>query len=91
MAAPSFLPTPSSDLPVAELPYLSAPLLVASRSRRVCLTCHWFRHHAGPDGIPLLACQRHGGLIAHGEHLSRRCPAWTDDLQRLHGWCPEAA
>jgi hypothetical protein len=32
--------------------------------------------------IPLLTCQLHQGLLAHGEHLTRRC-------QR--GWAPEVA
>jgi hypothetical protein len=31
-------------------------MLVASRSRKVCLTCHFFRHHAGLSCIPLLTC-----------------------------------
>ena len=27
-------------------PYLDGDVLLASRSRKVCMTCHWFRHHA---------------------------------------------
>jgi hypothetical protein len=29
------------------------------------MTCHFFRHHPGSNGIPLLSCQLHQGLIAH--------------------------
>jgi hypothetical protein len=28
-------------------PYLDEEVLVASRSRKVCVACHWFRHHGG--------------------------------------------
>jgi hypothetical protein len=56
-------------------------LLVSTRGRRVCMTCHWFRHHAG-GGIPVLTCQLHRGQIAHGEHLTSRCPGWIDDRVR---------
>jgi hypothetical protein len=54
-------------------PYLPPELLRPSRSRQVCMTCHWFRHHAGASCITLLCCQLHQGLIGQGEHLSRRC------------------
>jgi hypothetical protein len=46
------------------------------------MTCHWFEHHAGVNCIPLLTCQLHQGLIAHGEHLTSRCQGWTDDMAR---------
>jgi hypothetical protein len=62
-----------------------------ARSRKVCMTCHWFRHHAGVNCIPVLTCQLHQGLIAHGEHLTSRCQGWTDDLVRQKGWAPEVA
>jgi hypothetical protein len=39
--------------------------------------------------IPLLTCQLHQGLIAHGEHLTSRCQGWTDDMTRSRGWAPE--
>jgi len=55
------------------------------------MTCHWFRHHAGVNCIPVLTCQLHQGLIAHGEHLTRRCQGWTDDMTRSRGWAPEVA
>jgi hypothetical protein len=55
------------------------------------MTCHWFRHHAGVNCIPVLTCQLHQGLIAHGEHLVSRCQGWTDDLVRQQGWAPEVA
>jgi hypothetical protein len=76
--------------PVVEWPYLDQEVLQASRSRKVFLTCHWFRHHAGPNCIPLLTCQLHQGLIAQGEHLISRCPGWTEDLVRQRGWAPQA-
>ncbi len=71
-------------------PYLDEEVLTASRSSKVCLTCHWFRHHAGVNCIPLLTCQLHQGLLAHGEHLTRRCQGWTDDMTRQRWWgcCP---
>ena len=71
--------------------YLDEEVLVASRSRKVCMTCHWFRHHAGVNGIPVLTCQLHQGLLTHGEHLTRRCQGWTEDMTRQRGWCPEVA
>ncbi len=70
-------------------PYLDRDVLRPSRSRKVCMTCHWFRHHAGPECIPVLTCQLHQGLIAQGEHLIRRCQGWTDDMARQRGWAPE--
>ncbi len=48
--------------------YLDEAVLLTTRSRKVCMTCHWFRHHAGVNCIPLLTCQLHQG--------------WTDDVQR---------
>ncbi len=74
-----------------EWPYLDEEVLVASRSRKVCMTCHWFRHHAGVNCIPVLTCQLHLGLLAQGEHLTRRCQVWTKDMLRQRGWCPEVA
>jgi len=38
-------------------------VLRASRSRKVCMTCHWFRHHARAERIPVLTCQLHRGQI----------------------------
>ena len=70
---------------VGEWPFLDQPRLVPSRSRWVCLTCHWFRHRAGADGIPLLTCQLHRGLITHGEHLTRCCTCWTDATAHVCG------
>ena len=71
-------------------PYLDGDVLLPSRSRKVCMTCHWFRHHAGAQCIPLLTCQLHQGLVAQGDHLLNRCQGWTDDMQRQRGWAPEA-
>ncbi|MEA5422124.1 galactose oxidase [Synechococcus sp. CCY9201] len=79
------------DAPIEEWPYLGQEVLVPARSRKVCMTCHWFRHHAGANCIPLLTCQLHQGLIAQGEHLTNRCQGWTDDMVRQTGWAPEVA
>jgi hypothetical protein len=67
---------------VEEWPYLDSDVIVQGRNRKVCMTCHWFRHHAGVNCIPVLTCQLHQGLIAHGEHLTSRCQGWTDDMTR---------
>ncbi|MCP9916267.1 galactose oxidase [Cyanobium sp. ATX 6F1] len=77
---------PSRLEPIEDWPWLGGPVLVAARSRKVCMTCHWFRHHAAPGGIPMLTCQLHQGLLAHGDHLTHRCSGWTDDLHRQRGW-----
>jgi hypothetical protein len=50
-----------SGMPVAQgdcevWPYLDQDVLRPSRSRKVCMTCHWFRHHAGKECIPVLTC-----------------------------------
>jgi len=58
----------------AELIYLDEQVLLPIHHRQVCITCHWFRHHAGVNCIPLLTCQLHEGLISHGDHLTHRCP-----------------
>ena len=71
--------------------YLDDGVLIASRSRQVCMTCHFFRHHPGPECIPLLTCHLHQGCIAQGEHLTYRCQGWTDDMVRQRGWAPEVA
>jgi hypothetical protein len=80
----------AGEVPIDAWPYLDQEVLKSSRSRKVCMTCHWFRHHAGVNCIPLLTCQLHEGLITHGEHLIRRCQGWTDDMARQRGWAPEA-
>jgi hypothetical protein len=47
---------------VAVVPFnisrLDQDVLRTSRSHQGCMTCHLFRHHPGPDGIPLLTCHR---------------------------------
>ncbi|CAK6689018.1 hypothetical protein BBFGKLBO_00531 [Synechococcus sp. CBW1107] len=47
---------PSRSDSVEDWPYLDQDVLHPSRSRKVCLTCHWLRHHAGTNCIPLLTC-----------------------------------
>ena len=64
---------PSRDEAIEDWPWLDQDVLRSSRSRQVCMTCHFFRHHPGPNCIPLLTCHLHQGLIAHGEHLTHRC------------------
>ena len=94
------LPRPAAlaaqlEIPVEDWPYLDEGVLLKTRSRKVCMTCHWFRHHAGVNCIPVLTCQLHQGLIAHGEHLTQPLPG----LDRRHdppaglgtGGRPEAA
>ena len=75
----------------SDRPYLDEAVLLKTRSSKVCMTCHWFRHHAGVNCIPVLTCQLNQGLIVHGEHLTSRCQGWTDDLARQQGWAPEVA
>jgi hypothetical protein len=50
---------------------------------------HPSQYHGGGNCIPLLTCQLQKRLLAHGEHLTRRCQGWTDDMTRQLGWCPE--
>ena len=52
---------------IEDWPWLDQDVLRSSRSRsrQVCMTFHFFRHHPGPNGIPLLCCQLDQGLIAH--------------------------
>jgi hypothetical protein len=93
----AMVPVPLSHLEpsridaIEDWPWLDQDVLRTSRSRQVCMTCHFFRHHPGPDCIPLLTCHLHQGLIAHGEHLTHRCSGWTEDLHRHRGWAPEVA
>ena len=76
---------------IEDWPWLDQQVLRTSRSHQVCMTCHLFRHYPGPDGIPLLTCHLHQGLIAHGEHLTRRCSGWMENLRRQWDWEPEVA
>ena len=81
---------PSHMDAIEDWPWLDQDVLRSSRSRQVCMTCHFFRHHPGPNCIPPLTCHLHQGLIAHGEHLTQRCQGSTDDLVRQRGWAPRA-
>ena len=83
--------TPRVTLALPSWPYLGPEQLLPSRSRQVCLTCHWFRHHADADSLPMLSCQWHQALICHGDHLTQRCPCWIEPRHVGGGWCPEAA
>jgi len=65
--------------------------VLPSRSCQVCTTRHCFRNQAGLNFIPLLTWQLKEGLISNGDHLSYRCPHWTQDLAAQRAWAPEAA
>ena len=82
---------PSRAEEIDAWPYLVEGMLPKTRSRQVCMTCHFFLYHPGPNCIPLLTCHLHQGLIAHGEHLTHRCSGWSEDLHRQRGWAPEVA
>ena len=41
---------------IEDWPWLDQAVLRASRSRHVCMTCHLFRRHPGPECIPVLNC-----------------------------------
>ena len=47
---------PSRKEEIEDWPYLDEGTLLKTRSRKVCMTCHWFRHHAGVNCIPVLTC-----------------------------------
>jgi len=72
-------------------PQLDPSLLIPRRSKQVCLTCRWFRHHLGEAEIPKLTCQFHQGLIGQEKHLTRRCQSWSGETTGPLGWAPEAA
>jgi len=40
---------PSRTEEIEDWPWLDKAVLRPSRSRQVCMTCHFFRHHPGPD------------------------------------------
>ena len=65
---------PSRTDEIEEWPYLDEAVLLRTRSRKVCMTCHWFRHHAGVNCIPV---------------LTSRCQGWTDDQVCQKGWASE--
>ena len=70
---------------------LREPVLRSRRSRKVCMSCHFFRHRVAADGIPEFTCELHRALIGQGVHLGSRWQGWTDDLVRQQGWAPEVA
>ena len=84
-------PADRIEFTTEEWPFLDQEVLVQARSHKVCMTCHWFEHHAGVNCIPLLTCQLHQGLIVHGEHLTSGCQGWTDDMARQAGRAPVVA
>ena len=69
------------ETPIEEWPYLEEAVLLKTRSRKVCMTCHWFRHHAGVNCIPVLTCQLHQGLIGPWRAPHQPLP----ELDRRHG------
>ena len=46
---------PSREEAIEEWPWLDEAVLRSSRSRQACMTCHFFRHHPGPNCIPCQA------------------------------------
>jgi hypothetical protein len=64
-----------------EWPLLGSELLHPSVGQRVCMTCHWFGHEAGPNCIPYLVCRLHQGLVTQGDHLIWGCEGWVDQRQ----------
>lgn len=79
LPSPALRPWPAGrpEIPIKEWPCLDGAVLTAvllrSRSSEVCMTCHCFRHHASANGIAVLTCELHQGLIAYGGHLVSRC------------------
>ena len=69
---------PSRIDAIEDWPWVDQDMLRSSRSRQVCMSCHFLRYHPGPNCIPVLTCHLHQGLIAHGEHLTHRCQGWTE-------------
>ena len=49
---------PSRDEEIEEWPWLDQEMLRSSRSRQVCMTCHFFQHHLDPNCTPLLRHRR---------------------------------
>ncbi len=75
-------------------------MLRSSRSRQVCMTCDFFRHHLGPNCISLLIGHLKSGLIrpwrAPQPPLSPQEGWISDGRQLLHfrstrwdRWCQE--
>jgi hypothetical protein len=62
--------SPAHDESIEEWPWLDQVVLQISSIHQVCMTCHVFRPQPGANGIPLLTCHLHQGLIAHGEYLT---------------------
>jgi hypothetical protein len=62
----------SLDAPVEKWPYLDDFTLLKACSRKVCITCHWFRHHAGVNCIPVPAGEvARAGIAASLEQRQR--------------------
>ena len=82
---------PSRDEAIEHWPWLDQDVLRSSRNRQVCVTCHFFLHHSGPNCIPLLICQLHQGLIAHNDgrqvlHFRpSRWDRWSQQLEVTEG------
>jgi hypothetical protein len=48
--------TAQLETAVEAWPDLEGDVVAKTRSRKVCMTCHWFRHHVAVNGIPVLTC-----------------------------------
>ena len=62
------LPRPAAlnarlETPIEEWPYLDEGTLQKTRSRKVCMTCHWFRHHARAGLMTFNAIQIAAGRL----------------------------
>ena len=64
---------PSRSEQVEHWPWLGQAVLQPSRSKQVCMTCHFFRHHAAADCIPQLACHLHLALTAAIKRMFQGC------------------
>jgi len=77
---------PSRDEAIKVLPCLDRDVLRSSRSRQVCLSCHFFPTSPGSQLHPTAHLLPAPRLIAHGKHLTHRCSGWTEDLHCHRGW-----
>ena len=71
------------EAPVEEWPYLDEGTLLKTRSRKFCMTCHWFRHHAGVNCIPVLV-NRHPKLHHRFASLSVTFNWCRDRIGHFH-------
>ena len=61
------------EIPIEEWRYLDEAVLLKTRSLKVCMTCHWVRHHAGVNCIPVLTSDRRCLRKRAGSAMAARC------------------